>query len=900
VLNLFTTSSLPATRASSGARRRLVLAACVLTFAVGTLVFSRPIEPGGARKPADARGHPVSSFQSLFQGVARNLSLSPEPISESGEDPDGRSDWFTFQRTYPSIQIPADARRKAWEARSRFEVNALVSPQASNTWRPIGPSPTESAWFGAWGVTSGRVNAIAVSPINPRVVILGSSTGGIWRSTDAGETFTPVSDEQVDLAVGSIVFSNSNPLVAYAGMGDTKLGYLGSGVLKSTDEGSTWQRVSNNSLPSPGSISKVEVDPANPNRVYAAQYSRVSGSKVTSSGVYVSTDGGVNWIRTLAGAPRDLIINPAAPNIIYAGLSRIEKDSDPAFGLYRSTNAGTTWSMVFSAEYDLTRRRDVRVAMSPADPHKVYVYYGGFINGRVDAHFRASTDGGSTWIERSLAEVDLAQLGYNSYLYADPQDATALYLGSRDVYKSTDGGASWTNITWNFYNSASGFTYAPGGSKTHTDQHALAFSPAGSAEFYVGNDGGVSKTTDGGATFRSLNATLTLSQFIGIALHPTDSKLSYGGTQDNGTQLRLTDSPMWREISSGDGGRAVIDALDPSIAYLTYIRGDIFRFTRNGAAFDAQIGWNGAFGEPFDGARIAFYPPFVGNGVDSTLYFGTWRLFVSKDRGNSWVAPAGFLDLTKGINSNGADVLTAIAVAPANTDVIYTGSLQGRAMMSSNGGRTWSDITSGLPDRSITGIAIDPADSRTAYLCVSGFNSGHVFKTTNSGGTWSNVSDGLPDIPVNALLVDPANSEVIYAGTDIGVFRSTRRGESWRSFNRGMPPVVVHEFAANSRGVIQAATYGRGAYELGGSFPPSISSATFNGKKRLTIQGVGLDDSPSVLVNDQDRSDRIDSISDTEVVLVGKPKKLKLKQGENTIQIVTASGLRSNVVLVTL
>ena len=218
---------------------------------------------------------PANGFWSLFQPQPGSrlanaiLPAVPETESEPGidEDPEGRSDWFTFQRAYPSNVIPPDARLKAWESQPEYQLNGVVVPQAAQTWRAIGPSPTFSSWYAAWGLTSGRVNSIAVSPVNSRIVIAGSSTGGIWRSTDAGDSFVPVSDDQVDLAVGSLAFSKSNPSIVYAGMGDTKVGYLGSGVLKSTDEGSTWVRVSNSSLPSPGTISKLEIDSANPNRL---------------------------------------------------------------------------------------------------------------------------------------------------------------------------------------------------------------------------------------------------------------------------------------------------------------------------------------------------------------------------------------------------------------------------------------------------------------------------------------------------------------------------------------------------------------------------------------------------------------------------------------------------------
>ncbi|MEK6324621.1 MAG: IPT/TIG domain-containing protein [Acidobacteriota bacterium] len=851
---------------------------------------------------------PANGFQSLFQ-QRRGLWLATagfpavtETESAPGidEDPEGRSDWFTFQRTYPGNLIPPDARLRAWEAQPEFQLNSVVVPEAAQMWHAIGPSPTVSDWYFAWGLTSGRVNSIAVSPANSRLVIIGSSTGGIWRSTDGGSSFVPVSDDQVDLAVGSLAFSNSNPSVVYAGMGDTKLGYLGSGVLKSTDEGRTWARVSNNSLPSPGTIAKLEIDPANSNRLFVAQYSKVSVDKITSSGVFRSTDGGFNWARTLAGAARDVVIDPGNSRTVYAGLSRIDKDADPLFGLYRSTDDGTTWSSLFNAQYELNKRRDIRVAISPANPLAVYAYFGGVVGDHAEAHLRASTDGGGTWADRSLAGIDIAQLGYNTYLTADPRDALTVYLGSRDVYRSTDGGSSWSNLTRNFYDSGAGFEYAPGGSNTHPDQHALAFSPTDPGVFYLGNDGGVSKTTDGGATFQSLNATLTLTQFIGITMHPTNPAISYGGTQDNGTQQRSANSASWHEIFSGDGGHCVINPLDPSIVFTTYVRGYVFRFSNDGQTFDGQIGFNDTFGEPFDGPRIAFYPPFVGNGVDASLYFGTWRLFISTDLGNSWFAPAGFLDLTKGITDTGRDVLSAIAVAGANTSIIYTGSAQGRAMASTNGGRSWNDITRGLPDRSITSITVDPANAAVAYLTVSGFNAGHIFRTTDTGSTWTDISGSLPDVPANTLLIDPGNANTIYLGTDIGVFRSTTGGAAWRSFNRGMPPVVVHGFSADKSGVIQVATYGRGAYELAASARPSITSVRFDGKKQLTIDGTGFGESPSVIINSQDRSLRIATSSDTSIRLTAKMKKLGLRPGDNSIQVVTADSVSSNAFTITL
>src|SRR5215471_11545775 len=277
----------------------MVLSVLLTAFSLISLQTSAVVSTRERAPVTRARSENVPAFHSnsLSFGFGYNISASAEQTRAAiEEDVDGRSDWFNFQRAYPSNTIPPDARLRAWRAIPRYQIDGAFEPQASATWRAIGPSPTFSSF---WGLTSGRINAIAISPAKLNLVLIGTSTGGVWRSTDSGETFFPVSDDKVDLAVGSIAFSKSNPTIAYAGMGDAKGGYLGSGVLKSTDEGLTWSRVSNNSLPSPGSITKIEMDPANANRVYAAQYSRVAGGKVTSSGVYVSTDGGINWQKTL-------------------------------------------------------------------------------------------------------------------------------------------------------------------------------------------------------------------------------------------------------------------------------------------------------------------------------------------------------------------------------------------------------------------------------------------------------------------------------------------------------------------------------------------------------------------------------------------------------------------------
>jgi photosystem II stability/assembly factor-like uncharacterized protein len=887
-------------------RRAAARAAIALLFTI-TLLTQGPAAPAaagqrgetspkrraGAAKEGAARAAKKGApgRKSAAKRNAARTRPAAEPVQAPGygqevesDDADRREDWFRFERAYPSGEIPPDARRRAWESRPGREKGDKALPLSLFAWTPIGPGPTEG-FVPQWGVTSGRINAVAVHPTSPNVILVGASTGGIWRSADGGATFAPVSDSQVDLSVGAIAFAPSNPNVVYAGMGDIDNSYVGTGVLKSTDAGATWARVSNTTFPAQGFVTDILVDPANPDRVYAAQDLSHDPTRQTTpslffftSGVRVSEDGGVTWTRTLAGRARSLAIHPASPQIIYAAMRTVDGG---AAGVYKSTSGGSagSWNLIYSSPYPNTSSsavtRDIQVAVTPAAPENVYVYVGRTVSPGREIRIEVSTDGGASWSARGaggVANIDTGQFGYNTYIEVSPASASTIYVGARDIFKTTNGDQptpTWTNITKNFVAPYTCNTcYQPFSSNTHPDQQALAFDPADANTIYAGNDGGVSKSTDAGLSFASLNQTLSLTQFVHLSLHPTDPAVSYGGTQDNGTQRRLEGTSRWREFSAGDGGRSVINPADPSMVFTTYIYGAISRFTANGATFTSRVANTDTFGESdANGAvpRVAFYPPLVGNGVDHRLYFGTWRLFVCTDchdtarcatRSSSncanpvapptWVSPAPDTDLTKGVTTLGSDVLETIAVARANPNVIYTGSRQGRAMRSTNGGAGWDDITAGLPNRTIKSITVDPSSASTAYLTVSGYGSGHVFKTTDAGSSWTDISANLPDVPANAFLIDPVSPNTFYVGTDIGVFRSTSGGASWESFNAGMPPAVVTAFAAQPGGRVQVATYGRGAYELAAVVSPTVQLGAAGlsvgegaGRAELTVTRAG-------------------------------------------------------------
>ena len=849
---------------------------------------AKKVKAAPARKSAAKRGGHTRAAEPFQAPVAQDHEQEIE-----SDDADKRENWFYAERAYPFGEIPADARRRAWESRpGRGKSGDRVSPFAQGTWTPIGPAPSDGI-TSAWGPTSGRINAIAIHPTSPNVVLVGASTGGIWRSADGGTTFAPVSDSQVDLAVGAIAFAPSNPSVVYAGMGDIDNSYVGTGILKSTDAGATWTRVNNSSFPTSGFVTDIAVDPTNPNRVYVTQDlsliptgAPTSGYAFSTGGIHVSTDGGVTWQRTLSSRARNLAIHPTNPQIIYAAL-RFVTGNVP--GVYKSTDAGQNWTLVFASPFHdpslptTLFTRDIQVAVTPAAPENVYAYFGR--TGRLpsqstseplrELRVEVSTNGGANWSSRgvlSTANIDTGQFGYNTYIKVSPADPNVIYIGGRDIYKTTNGTTPapvWLNITKNFHNPPDYTTYNPNLANTHPDQQSFAFDPTNANVVYAGNDGGISKSTNAGLSFTSLNDTLSLTQFVHLSLHPTDGNISFGGTQDNGTQRRLEGTSRWKEFSSGDGGRSVINPADPQMVFTTYISGRVNRFAANGLSFTGTIAETTTF-EP-TGGRIAFYPPIVGNGVDHRLYLGSWRLFICTDCNDTtkcavpgptacgnpnigvpvtppnWTSPAPSTDLTKGVS----DVLETIAVARANPNVIYTGSRQGCAKVSTDGGVTWTPdppnvCLPGLPNRAIKSITIDPASTTTAYLTVSGYGSGHVFKTTNGGASWADISGNLPNIPANAFLIDPLSPSTFYVGTDVGVFRSTDAGASWETFNTGMPPAVVTAFAAQAGGRIQVATYGRGVYELSVVPDPfvqfSVAGATVSegaGRATLTVTRTG-------------------------------------------------------------
>jgi len=736
-------------------------------------------------------------------------------VAQARPDPLLRWLYFYESRAYPNATIPPRALQKALaQYRQQFAPPAApagVPAPLETAWTPLGPDHLVSVEGTS---VSGRVNAIAVDPTDSNTIYVGAAQGGVWKTNDAGATWVPLTDTQCSLAMGSIAIDPVDPNIIYAGTGEQNFSldsYYGCGVLRSTDRGTTWTQLGasvfdiNNTTEGTGgaTISRIRVDP-----LTAGSTTSTTLYVTSDLGVYRSLDSGQSWTPTplLAGVATDLVMDPSNPTVLYASLGN--PFADARNGVYKSSNGGASWTKL-TGGFPTGEVGRVNLAISASSPTTLYAsvqndFGGSGVDGSLLGIFK-TTNGGTSWtqVTGSGASCD-TQCWYDMVIAVDPNDSNVVYFGGVELYKSIDGGNNFSNIR---------------PSLVHVDQHALAFDPRNASVVYAGNDGGVFKSTNGGASWSSLNTNLAITQFYpGVSLHPTDANYILGGTQDNGT-LRFTGSSVWQEISlGGDGGFTAIDFVSPSTIYHEF-QWDNTSFSGPRRSDDGGT----SFAQKNSGIdlsdRAAFVPPYVMDPSNSQkLCFGTFKLYKTTNRGDSWTVLAGGVDLTKG------GVISTIAVAPSNPQVIYVGASDGNVVVTTNGGSTFTTVISGLPNRSVQAIAVHPTSASTAYVVFSGFGSGHVFTTTNTGASWTNISANLPDVPVNAILLDPGAPSNIYIGTDLGVFRSTDAGGSWSSLNTGLPNVAVFDLAFRSgTNVLVAATHGRGVFKMPVTGTPVLS-----------------------------------------------------------------------------
>jgi uncharacterized protein (TIGR03437 family) len=459
-----------------------------------------------------------------------------------------------------------------------------------------------------------------------------------------------------------------------------------------------------------------------------------------------------------------------------------------------------------------------------------------------------STDNGNTWTQLNRPQLR-GQANYNLDITLDPSDSNTVYYGTSTntinnggtFWRSRDGGQTWVDQSRGDSNS--------GGGGLHADTHQIVVSPANPNILFTGNDGGVWRTNNAKAntiSWSQLNDTLSLTQFMSIALHPTDPNILIGGTQDNGVN-RFRGNMAWDHSDDGDGGFALIDQSNPQVMYHTY-----FNQSGTEALFGPAVSFDGGNDWSFVGCRrcvaspggfnpldrVAFYAPmalhtgFTGaNG--NVVYFGTHRLYRSATRGQAWVGLGASSDAFGTDLTTGTGVISTIVAHPQLNnstappgEIVWVGTSDGNIQITTNAGdlanATFTNLTKApLPNRFVTDIALDPNDANRAVVTFSGFDTntpgtpGHVFLTSNRGASWSDISGNLPDVPATSIALNPNNTNTIYIGTDLGVFQTTDGGATWIRLGNGMPRVatfMVRYHAASN--TLVAATHGRGVFRL--------------------------------------------------------------------------------------
>jgi uncharacterized protein (TIGR03437 family) len=757
-----------------------------------------------------------------FSGIC--FAQPPRKPNEVDDKQAEREEWFYSQRAYPLGHIPTGARLKGIAEIEKIDAQALTgrsrTPRALEVgnWTSIGPQPTGA---GTGYVTAGRVNTIAIDPQNSNIVYAGAAEGGVWKSTDGGNTWTALTDAQASLANGAIALDPSNSDVIYVGTGEENFAidsYYGAGILKSTDAGATWTNIVGPFLHA--YIGGMAVSPSNSQVLLCS----------SDTGIWRSADGAQTWTNVLKGTGTAVLFDPTNGQIAYAALGSPFGNFDN--GVYKSIDGGQTWQTIRGSGANvlpITNVGRISLAIAPSAPSTLFAAIHDYVTGSLMDIYK-TTDSGNIWNPTNAPNICAAsgQCWYDMTVRVNPTNPDVIFAGGQtSIIRSTDGGSTWVDVT-----------YFDQQQIIHADYHDLQYTPDGGT-LYIANDGGMYRTTDmtnPQVNWTELNDTLSITQFYpGVAIHPSDTKMTFAGTQDNGLQ-RYDGNPSWDYVNCGDGGYSAIDRIVPTNGFTACVSGDIIDRTTDGGNtwIAAQYGI-----DPQD--RAQFVAPMGMDPSNSrTLYFGTYRVWQTRDGAGSWfpISP----DLTAG---NGATI-KAIAVAPSDPNVVYAGTSDGKVQVTNNAlagvNASWIDRSAGLVLKTLTSITVDPIDSGTAYVTYSGFLNStvtptqHVFKTTDAGARWTDISGNLPDLPVNSLAVDPDLPDTLYIGSDAGVLVTTNAGASWSTLGNGLPLVVVEAVVLHRPArTLRAATHGRGVWDIliplsstAGSSDPTIQSLSPN------------------------------------------------------------------------
>lgn len=672
--------------------------------------------------------------------------------------------WETHWRNLSNEQgylISADELWAAWQEKNQAKAmrNSMALPPSD--WQPVGPFTHTNT--GSWSSGQGRVNFVYEDPNNSNTVYLGSPAGGIWKSTDAGVNWQPLSDFLPQIGVSGIVVDHTNSNVIYIATGDKDASDTYSvGVLKSTDGGATWNTTGLSFGGSNSFAGDIMMHPSNNQILLCA----------TSSGLYKTINAGVSWSVVQSGdfSQGALRFKPADPTVVYAVTGN---------RFYRSTNTGDSFSVITSGLPFNSGR--LLLDVTPANANYVYI-----LSASTSYAFQGvyrSTDGGTTFSARNTSTdvFESTQAWYDLAFGVSDTNAEEVYTGCLNVWRSSNGGTSFTKI--NNWSSPSAPSY------THADIHYLGFY---NGKLYAGTDGGVYVSSNSGSNFTDLTATAQISQFYKIAVSKQSAANMVGGLQDNGGHAYS--SGQWKNYYGADGMDTAIDPTNPNLYY---------GFIQNGGSLyissTAGNGITGSVSAP-GGQNGNWVTPLATNSVGE-LFSGFSNLY--KLNGSSWVQ--------QNSGSIGSGNLELIYVDPTNDDIMYVAN-GSTLYKSTNHGVNFSSIY--IAPTNITSIAVNSNDNNIVYLTTRS-TTGQVLKSTNGGSSFTNITTGIPNIGKNVIAHQGQHPDnPLYVGTSLGVYYIDDTMSSWQAFDTNLPNVSVTDLEINlNDNKLVASTYGRGIWQ---------------------------------------------------------------------------------------
>jgi photosystem II stability/assembly factor-like uncharacterized protein len=757
----------------------------------------------------------------------------------------------TLPKDKPVIKEGKD-RLKAFQKHLTMEKK---SPFKEVPWQFLGPVNT-----------SGRITDAAVSP-EEDYILAASASGGVWKSTDMGDSWVPIFEKEISSSIGDIAIAPSDKNIIWVGTGESNIfrsSHAGCGIYKSVDGGKSFIHMG---LENSFTISRIVVHPTNPQIVFVG----VTGTEWTPNkdrGFYMTTDGGKTWTATLQidelTGVIDVAMDPSDPNTIYASTwQRMRKKwNDPrtethytGCSIYKSTDGGKSWKEVSNGLMPPNQRGRIGLSIALTNPSVIYAYiddyqvvrepteeekndsYGlpscGFIRG---AQLFKSVNKGESWERVSPLDNPILQRLSNTYgwvfgqITVDPTDENTVYLQGVSVAVTKDGGATWNRFT------------NPGG-----DNHGIFIDPNDNTNIIVNNDQGIHITLDGGAKWKSSYNMLPAVQFFNVNYDMGTPFKVYGSVQDHGSrrgEVILTNgrdkipAVEWSNAPGGEGSNHAIDPTNPNIVYSAGFYGTLSRTTYNLTDTTTRVDRAGnririntsssksivpkaGVGEPpLRGEWLAGFILSPHN--PNTIYHGMQYLFKSTDQGDSWkrISP----DLSHNDPARMGDVkhqtIFTVSESPVKQGLLYVGTDDGRVWVTKDDGGKWDEIITGIAkDRWISRVVASKFAEGTVYMTQNGKRDDdftpYVWKSTDYGNTWVDISANIPIGTVNVIREDPVNGNILYVGTDIGVYVSLNGGKKWDVLGGNLPSCFVHDIIIHPRdNIIVIATHGRGMYAM--------------------------------------------------------------------------------------